>query len=475
MRFRQVFFLIPVLITLTGVIIFSGCSSVPDTSRGITAEEIGKEYSPKELIEDLYYLIRTLEEIHPDLYAVTSGETIRAEVAKLRSELTEPMDRVEFYRRTSPIITMLGDGHTGARLPAEEWAHYLDEGGKIFPLSLRIDGGRVFLRESISLEENEIPGAAEIVAINGIEMETILTELLRYSCGERIQFREKRIESNFPAYLWTIYGFSGTFNVIIRLPDSRETLSFSIEGVTKDKITSSSAMTGAPYSFKVLPGTNTGYIDFRSFRDLDKFKHFLEETFSRIKEEGISDLIIDVRNNGGGNSSLGDAFLDYLSGEPFTQYKEVGIKISRQIKKYYPAWRDIQIKPVGTLHNVKVREKVPGKNPLRFEGNIYLLTSSYTFSSATDFSAAVKYYGIGTIIGEETGGLLKTFGDVYSFRLPNSRLVFGVSHKTFISPGKEEDLLKGVVPHHLVSQTGEDTAAGKETVLDYTLRLIQGE
>ncbi len=45
----------------------------------------------------------------------------------------------------------------------------------------------------------------------------------------------------------------------------------------------------------------------------EKFNLFLEETFRKIKEEEIEHLIIDIRNNSGGNSTLGDALLDYLT------------------------------------------------------------------------------------------------------------------------------------------------------------------
>lgn len=474
-RKKQPICFLPVIIQIIVIILAAGCSYIPREPSPITVDEIGKEYSPEELLEDLDYLFTTLEEIHPDLFAFTSREKVYAEKAKVKESLTEPIDRQEFYRRTAPIVTMLGDGHTGLYFPFEEWTYYRDRGGKVFPLNIAIDQERITVEESYLTEEVEIPSGAEVLALNGIDSGTIRDSLLQYVSGERIRFRESRIRSGFARYLWGIYDFGDDFEVEILCPESGETAVYSLKGITADSLKPISSDHEQPYTFEILSGTTTGYMDFRSFRDLDRFQKFLKETFALISENGVKDLIIDVRRNLGGNSALGDVLLEYLSSEPFTQYKEIAIRISPQIINYYQSWKIIQEQSVGSTYRVKIDENIPGENELRFDGNVYLLISSDTYSSASGFSSAVKYYGIGTLIGEETGGLVKSFGDVYTFRLPNSRLSAGVSHKLFIKPVADENLKGGITPHHEVSQSAEDTAAGRDTVLEYTLKLIEGK
>jgi len=70
----------------------------------------------------------------------------------------------------------------------------------------------------------------------------------------------------------------------------------------------------------------------------------------------------------------------------------------------------------------------PSSNPLRFNGSVYLLTSRVTFSSASSFAAAIKDFGIGILVGEETGGIFPHFGDVISFQLPSSKINGGCSY-----------------------------------------------
>ena len=104
------------------------------------------------------------------------------------------------------------------------------------------------------------------------------------------------------------------------------------------------------------------------------------------------------------------------------------------------------VKPNSTA-TWPVSPRQPQSSGPRFGGRVFLLTGPNTFSSAADFAAVVKDYEIGTIIGEETGGLRQCFGDRLRFSLPYSGIGFGVSHKRFYAPiPKPGDDLRGVVP-----------------------------
>ena len=70
----------------------------------------------------------------------------------------------------------------------------------------------------------------------------------------------------------------------------------------------------------------------------------------------------------------------------------------------------------------------------RFEGNVYVVVSHYTFSTAVDFAAMVKDHDAGVIMGENTGGLPSSYGDIIRDELPNSKLGFGISYKYFLRP-----------------------------------------
>jgi len=122
--------------------------------------------------------------------------------------------------------------------------------------------------------------------------------------------------------------------------------------------------------------------------------------------------VIDIRNNGGGNSELGDRLLNYISSKPYRQVDRMEIKASREMKTYFRKrhvrWYMYPVVPLAVFHKrarhyffarpgkIQVVEmkrlQTPKNEKLRFKGDSYLLTSHYTFSSAN--MLANTFYGL---------------------------------------------------------------------------------
>jgi hypothetical protein len=94
-------------------------------------------------------------------------------------------------------------------------------------------------------------------------------------------------------------------------------------------------------------------------------------------------LIVDLRYNGGGSPSLIQYLLGYLLEEP------------THINSFHTRQGD-------SVHQFWSAPYVPG--PSMKDVDLYVLTSSYTFSGAEEFTYDVKNLKRGTIVGETTGG-----------------------------------------------------------------------
>ena len=184
-----------------------------------------------------------------------------------------------------------------------------------------------------------------------------------------------------------------------------------------------------------------------------------------------------------------DVLLGYITEKPVIKDINMEIKVSRQIKDWYrstlrwyvkwlpiqylhPTWRKIWSTPEGGKILIRSHTERPGKNPLRFKGQVYVLIGPSTFSTATAFAASVKDHKLGTIIGEETGGLATSFGAFYPFDLPNTNLWVFVSHKRIFRPSGEDDG-RGVLPDYEIKQSTMDSRKGIDTVMEFTKRLIK--
>jgi len=94
-------------------------------------------------------------------------------------------------------------------------------------------------------------------------------------------------------------------------------------------------------------------------------------------------LIIDLRYNGGGSPSLIQYLMGYLLEEP-THLNSFHTRQGDSVEQFWSA------------------PYVPG--PSMDDVDLYVLTSSYTFSGAEEFTYNVKNLERGTIVGETTGG-----------------------------------------------------------------------
>lgn len=151
------------------------------------------------------------------------------------------------------------------------------------------------------------------------------------------------------------------------------------------------------------------------------YKNTLGEMFKRVTDDGIANVVVDIRNNGGGNSLVIDEFLHYLDIDTY--------------KTDTYNWRlgCFNI-PVGK--GVQENKRYP---ELTFYGDVYVLTSAGTFSSAMMFAEYIKDNHLGTVIGEIPGNVPSGYGDIAIFQLPDSGLYMNVSTKKFFRADKESE------------------------------------
>ncbi len=424
-----------------------------------------KKYTSLELNEDLDSLKSYLIAVHPNPFSVISKRKFEIELSKIKSDFTNGLTLREYYRRISHLVAAISDGHTAIKFPRMN--RLLNDESTLFPYiaELSISAPHIIINDYIYDTLAQIPNGSEIISINNIDANKIIATIINNTSGESNAYRLKTASNLFLGLLLnTYFDFGNTFTVkynykneyFIKSFPAIPFKDFKLALQNKKKKAASNTSSMAAYSLSIQKEIKTAIIDFRYCFDGIAFSKFLDSTFDILKNEKIETLIIDLRENGGGNSALGDTLFKRIAKRPFTQFGKTVIKYSKQQKhfnqkqceedtSYCSTYNYMKSKTSGTTEIFESKAVIhPYKT--NFNGAIYLLTSLKTFSSASTLSQCFKHYHMGTIIGEETGGWLVTYGDKISINLPISELSLSISQKKFYTIGAKENDLHGIKP-----------------------------
>jgi C-terminal processing protease CtpA/Prc len=230
------------------------------------------------------------------------------------------------------------------------------------------------------------------------------------------------------------------------------------------------------YTFKIVEDS-IGLISYNSCTGENAFKRFLKKTFKVLKKENVSKLIIDIRENGGGNSSLNDRLLSYITKKAYRQSSGRYWKVSKEAKLTYKKngyekmFGKEFMKEYVESENGSIIESLeegltqPESPKNYFEGKTCFLVGAKTFSSANFLADAVKIYELSTLIGLATGEYTNDFGEQLDFTLPNSGHYIYVSSTYDIGANGNSNLFEPVYPDIEV----------KEDILKFAIDWIKKE
>src|SRR5215471_18943585 len=364
-----------------------------ETHRGLSRAgmqaqaSVERQFSPEEMVEDINTMIRTFEDVHPDLYCYTAKTEIDALKSELIRSLTRPMVEREFVQVVARLAAKFGDGHTSVSLALPSRRTYVDNGGLIFPFDIKRTAAGVLVRQNYSDNSALAPGD-RIIAINGVDVDQLFAQLLDEVSGEELAYRTVEVEGAFKPMLW-IHGIQPPFRIEFQSKETGQRKTETVQGLAARVLTgrqraAAGGLPTGPYQYETLaPGI--GYLNFRSMGgEMAAFEAFLDITFKRIRADKAKGLIVDLRENGGGNSALGQSLLSYVTNKPYKMSDRKEWKASRQYREFIknnprfrPSSRYMEAKE-GEIVVLKDPMIQPTGNPLRFAGPVCFLIGHAT-------------------------------------------------------------------------------------------------
>ncbi len=379
-----------------------------------------------------------------DKFAQNYDSICRAELPNLVNTLSDE----EFSEKLQLFANLLKDGHTSIGFSADV---------TYAPISHKRIGDKVFVTGVYSDEytQNGVRRGSELVAINDMPV-------IEYGN----QYVVPYIASSTPQWSNT-YPFNsvnltkGYRGVPVKLTFKNE------KGKTFDITDNRQSPWGVvnpdmSIQFDSLPG-NIGLLRIPSFQS----NNFSVQAFGDLFEQKIvptEGLIIDIRDNTGGNSQVGQIIMMLLATDTIPQ-------ASWETPKYeaaYASWgKKWNTETVASDSIVPFCISHPNDMP-KYDKPIILLVNGSTFSAAEDFAVLFRNAKRGKIIGTPTGGstgnpIFIDLGWGYNGRIctRHEKLADGTE---FIGVGIQPDVV--------VEET-ESVIFGKDNVIEEALKLLK--
>ena len=411
------------------------------------------KFTVKELKADFKQFRKFLEESHPQLYRFTSKKTFDSLFEAHSRMIDHPMTTQEFYPVLVPLVARVGCGHTSLWSPDGYWDRAPH---RMFPLGVHARDGQLFVIHSYN-QESMVAKGSQIVSVNGHDASCLVDEMLGniWSDGFIMTKRYRRLNNVFP-YLYALnFGYPERFEIVVREEGrgkkiNMEPLSRLLISAYRDSLVASGAIRRKDLIME-LKDEQTALLTIRTFAYYDDnkgFNRFIDSSFQVINDHGIQHLVIDLRGNDGGDPFCSSHLLKYLQKRPIIYFRQ----------------------PYGRY--ARLNKPLPmAENPYR--GSQYYLIDGMCFSTTGHITSLLKYYGLGTFIGEETGATYTCNDASHDTKLKHTGYRLQSARGTFATAVTGFSLDKGIIPEHTVRQSIDEVIRNHDAVMEYTLELIK--
>lgn len=386
-----------------------------------------KSYSPenkyaKQTLQSDFILLRNiLEEKHPSLYWYTSKDSMDGLFTGYYEQIKDSMTEREFaWHIIAPVLSRIRCGHTSMSMSKSHRRRERNNRPPIFPLLLRIWKDTVVVTGNLILKDSSVKRGDIITHINGIKTDSLIPFMFDHLSqdGYADNLNYFKLSAGFSYYHRSIFGTNKEYKVGYK--DTKGNIKQAIipasirskDSIKKARPTQLSF--SAPLSLTIDSAGKCAIMKVDNFTKWN-IRHFFKRSFVSLRKKNISNLILDLRLNGGGRINASTLLTKYISRRsfkvadsvysltnhisPYSRYINGGIFNTLQMKLTTKKLSD------GNYHYGEIEKKTHSiKNKNHYNGNVYVLLSGPSFSATCLLAAAIKGQPGITLLGEETGG-----------------------------------------------------------------------
>ena len=389
-----------------------------------------KKYPKARLQNDFKLLQKILEAKHPSLYWYTDKSRMNAYFQKYYADIGDSMTEQQFaWHVISPLIQKIHCGHTSVSMSRAYGKWVKGKAIPAFPLYMKVWNDTMAVTGNLNYKKDSIFNRGTLVtSINDIPNHLLIKYMKEFlpedGYAENVNYI--RLSANFPYFHRNIFGLSKSYQVTYLDGAGREQKAIlplfvpAKDSLRKDSIIRKEKK-HEPVEKKILQDRSLTYDSSGAYAVLTvntfaegHLRSFFRRSFKELKRKKISNLVIDVRSNGGGRVGMSTLLTKYVSKNGFrvadslySPHRGLGAytkyirgSILNNIEMFFISRK----RKDGNYHIRRLEDHYYNPKKNAFDGRVYVLTNGPTFSAAALFCNAVKGQKDITLVGEETGG-----------------------------------------------------------------------
>jgi len=480
--------------------------------------------------KDALYLVELIRQSYPRLS--TKIENYDEESTAFIKSVALIKDDFEFEFELSKFMALLKDGHSHTALTIKE---------EIYFNLILFKNKDQWVIQTVDKSIDSLVIGSSLVSINGKSIEKIKELINRFECGENEYWtlNSFRYYIRIPKYLEGAGVINKGDDLHLVISKNGIEKALTLKRLPSQKLYKTNRATCRyPFVKKQNDGfytkidtlrdyaylqmnTSLDYVSVKSEidnyvnplvrpialafmrkeqKEAMNFGLVLQDLFKEIEEKSVKNLIIDLRNNTGGDERLGKQLIWYLTENQeikgFTLFGHNSKYYRESMKKDYKEFNAIYKKkyqrdmPEGEINETKEFYDEPyfydiekAESPYlldasipKFKGKIYILIGSNTFSAGQVLATTMYDNKIGTFVGTPTGNQPSCQTGVSIANLPKTKKQIVLSLGYFERPDKTKNKDVALFPHVEIHPSFEKTYLGNiDESFDFIMKEIENE
>jgi hypothetical protein len=471
---------------------------------GVAQQRLDSLFYRSDLIADLESLKQELLKSHPNPFEFCDEKYFNKVYEASTYAVDERMTLAEYSLIVANLLNTLRDSHT-----AIDYGQLQDlqlaGNGYFLPLVVeRIPDSRVHLLIKKDWENRITPGS-ELISVNGVDREFLFKRAMDYACIEGDADEAKK--SVATSILMICAGLSNPFTAVnrVRVVDfiSGDTLEVELKGYGRkefyrERYSREIAEHPYPVELDIDDAHNLAVLKVSTFAPAGskKFKKRIAESFQQVMEGNYGNLVIDLRNNGGGSSAMVEYLYSFIDTAGYNtpsnvigRNSELASSRSRFMYSalgdlitflFFARNEDVQSfrhfaeLPLGAMDTVFFKMPTKQLNTQVYKGRCFVLINGLTASASVDFTNAFKQRNRGAIVGQQClGPVTGTWGNPALYVLPKTGLRVSIATIRYNYDDTFRYERNAIMPDHWVDCTPEDLNRMTDSQLEFVIHLLK--